>query len=76
MRDLIQAVDSPQEITCAAQHLREISQQKEVPLQVILDTFDQWAAALDDQEPHEVPGVRFSAFGFGAATWSPFCSAS
>src|ERR1017187_1490234 len=56
---LFHAVDSPQEITCAARQLREIAQQEQIAPQVVLEVFDQWAAALDDRELREVPGVTF-----------------
>jgi len=59
MSHLIQAVDSPQEIAGAAQQLREIAKQKQIVPQLILDIFDQWAAALDGRELHDVPGVTF-----------------
>ena len=59
MSDLIQAVDSPQEIVYAARQLREITQKKEIAPQAVLDIFDQWAAALDDRELREVSGVAF-----------------
>ena len=59
MSHLIQAVDSPQEIAGAAQQLREIAKRKQIAPQVILDIFDQWAAALDGRELHDVPGVTF-----------------
>lgn len=59
MSDLIRAVDSPQEITCAARQLREIARQKEIAPQVVLEVFDRWAAALDDRELHDVPGITF-----------------
>ncbi len=59
MSDLIQAVNSPQEIAGAARRLREVAQQKEITPQVVLEIFDQWAAALDDRELREVPGVAF-----------------
>ena len=59
MSDLIQAVDSPQEIACAARRLREIDQQKEIAPRVVLEVFDQWATALDERELHEVPSVTF-----------------
>ena len=59
MSDLIQAVDSPQEITCAARQLQEIARQKAIAPQMVLEVFDQWAAALDDRELHDVPGVTF-----------------
>jgi hypothetical protein len=59
MSDLIQAVDSPQEIAGAAQRLRDVAQRKEITPQVILEIVDQWAAALDDRELREVPGMTF-----------------
>jgi hypothetical protein len=59
MSELVQAVDSPQEIAAAARQLREVAQQKEITPQVVLEIFDHWAAALDDHELHEVPGVAF-----------------
>lgn len=59
MSDLIHAVDSPQEIAYAARQLRQIAQEKQIAPQVVLEVFDQWAAALDDRELREVPGVTF-----------------
>ena len=59
MSDVIQVVDSPQEITCAAQRLREISRQKEISRQILLEVFEQWATALDDQGLRDVPGITF-----------------
>ncbi len=59
MSELVQAMESPQEIAYAARQLREITQQKEMTPQVVLDFFDQWAGALDDRELREIPGVTF-----------------
>jgi hypothetical protein len=59
MSDLIEAVDSPQKIAYAARQLREIAQQKEIAPHVVLEVFDQWAAALNDSELGELPGVTF-----------------
>ena len=59
MSDLIHAVESSQEIACAARQLREIAQRKEIAPQLVLEVFDKWAAALDDRELREVPGVTF-----------------
>jgi hypothetical protein len=59
MSDLIQAVDSPQEIACAARQLREIAQQQAITPQMVLEVFDRWAAALDDRELRDVPGMTF-----------------
>ena len=58
MSDLIQAVDSPQEIACAASRLRKIAQGELIPLQVVLEVFEQWAAALKTRE-FEIPGLAF-----------------
>jgi Acyl-CoA reductase (LuxC) len=59
MKDLIQAVDSPQDITCAAKYLRQISQEKQNAAPLVLEVFDQWADALDDRELRDVPGLTF-----------------
>jgi hypothetical protein len=59
MTDLIQAVDSPQQIACAARQLREIVQQKEIAPQAVLEILDNWATALDDRELRQVSGVTF-----------------
>ncbi|MGO9086679.1 MAG: acyl-CoA reductase [Terriglobales bacterium] len=59
MSDMIQAVDSPQTIAQAAKTIREIALQKEITPEVVLDVFDQWAAALGDRELHDVPGMSF-----------------
>jgi len=59
MSDMIQVVDSPQSITCAAKRIRLIALQTEIVPEVILDIFDQWADALGGRELHEVPGVAF-----------------
>lgn len=58
MMDVIQTVDSPQQLVSEAQRLREIVQ-KEIPAQAILEIFEQWAVALNSRELHDVPGVTF-----------------
>ena len=59
MSDLIHAVESSQEIACAARQLREIAQRKEIAVPAVLEVFERWAAALDDVEMREVAGVTF-----------------
>jgi hypothetical protein len=56
--DAIQTVESPQQLACAARQLREIVQ-KEIAPQVVLDIFEQWAAALNEAELRDVSGVTF-----------------
>ena len=55
----IQAIDSSQDITCAARRLQQLSREKPLATQLILDIFDQWAAALDDRELRDIPGLTF-----------------
>jgi hypothetical protein len=59
MRNLIQSIDSPQEIARGAQRLREVALAKELPPSVVLDIFERWAALLDARELHDVPGITF-----------------
>jgi acyl-CoA reductase-like NAD-dependent aldehyde dehydrogenase len=55
----VHVVDSPQQIMDAAKRIRGICQKEEVSARVVLDIFERWAAALNDRELHEVPGVSF-----------------
>jgi len=55
----IQAIDSSRDITCAAQRLQQLSREKPLATQLILDIFDQWAAALDDRALRDIPGLTF-----------------
>jgi len=59
MGDLIQAVNSPEEISCAARRLRETAREDKITMQMVLDIFEQWAGALDGPGLHEVPGAPF-----------------
>jgi hypothetical protein len=71
MRDLIRAVDSPQEITCAARRLREIAQQDEMTPQMVLEVFEPWAAALDARGFQEIPGAAFLRLWLRRGTLEP-----
>lgn len=65
------AVDSPQEIMCAARQLREIAREKEIAPQTVLEVFEQWAAALDGRELREVPGLAFLRLWLRRGTLEP-----
>jgi len=73
MNDLMltEAVDSPREISCAAERLREVVQQNDISPQKILEIFEQWAAALDDRELRDVPGVVFLRLWLRRGTLEP-----
>jgi Acyl-CoA reductase (LuxC) len=71
MSDLIRTVDSPQEITAAAERLREIARNEEVAPQAVLDVFERWSASLSDRELNEVPGVAFLRLWLRRGTLEP-----
>jgi len=73
MNDLMPnpAVHSPQEITCAAQQVREIAREKEIAPHAVLEVFEQWAAALDGRELREVPGLAFLRLWLRRGTLEP-----
>lgn len=75
MGDLIQTVESPQEIARAAWQLRQLVRQKEIIPQDVLDIFEQWAGALSDRDLYEVPGITFLRLWLRRAIWSPCWSA-
>jgi hypothetical protein len=59
MRDLIQAVDSPEEIARAAARLREDALQKDLSSRTVLELFERWAAALQGNGIESLPGTAF-----------------
>jgi hypothetical protein len=71
MNDLIRAMDSPQEISCAARRLREITQQNEITPQMVLEIFEQWAGALDARGLRDVPGLTFLRLWLRRSTLEP-----
>ena len=73
MNDLMltEAVDSPREIACAAERLRELVQQKDIPPHKVLEIFEQWAVALDDRELRDVPGAVFLRLWLRRGTLEP-----
>jgi hypothetical protein len=71
MSDPIQMVDDPQQITCAAQQLREIALQKEIAPQTVLEIFERWAGALNDPRLHNIPGVTFLRLWLRRGTLEP-----
>lgn len=59
MKDVIQSIESPQEMADALQQLRQATQHTEIAPQAMLEIYERWAAALDDPELHNLPGVTF-----------------
>jgi Acyl-CoA reductase (LuxC) len=71
MSNLIQLVDSQDEISAAAQRLRECMQRRELsPLQVI-EVLERWGAALHGPALNAIPGVPFLRLWLRRGTLEP-----
>lgn len=71
MRHQIQAVTTPQEIACAAEHLHKVARQKPIVPQMTLEIFERWAAALDSPGVRKIPGVPFLRLWLRRGTLEP-----
>jgi hypothetical protein len=71
MSDLVQAVDSPQELGDAARRLRETARREQITPQVVLEVFGQWAAALETHDLRDLPGVAFLRLWLRRGTLEP-----
>jgi Acyl-CoA reductase (LuxC) len=71
LSDLIQNIASPQEITSAAQRLRQPNERKDLTTDQVLDLFERWAGALDEGEVRQVPGVTFLRLWLRRGTLEP-----
>lgn len=71
MTEVIHRIKAPDEIVGAAQHLREATNQKELNIQVILEVFEHWAAALDTPQLRHLPGVAFLRLWLRRGTLEP-----
>ncbi len=69
--DLVQAVDSAQEITAAAAHLREVVRDDEIAPATILEVFENWSAALSARELQGIPGLAFLRLWLRHGTLEP-----
>jgi hypothetical protein len=71
MKDLIQEVSSAEEITSLAQGLREVARCKPMTTELVLDIFEEWAAALDKPALREIPGAVFLRLWLRRGTLEP-----
>jgi Acyl-CoA reductase (LuxC) len=62
---------SPSDIACAARHLREAVQTRDLSADTVLEIFERWAAALDDPSTREIPGVTFLRLWLRRGTLEP-----
>jgi acyl-CoA reductase LuxC len=71
MSDLVQSIQAPQDISAAAQRLREAALQKEItPLQVI-EILERWGASLHGPTLDAIPGVAFLRLWLRRGTLEP-----
>ena len=70
MGEVIHTIASAQEITSAADRLREAAQKETTP-QAVLELFEQWAAALDAPGLREIPGLAFLRLWLRRGTLEP-----
>jgi hypothetical protein len=71
MSDVIQTINAPQQITVAADRLREAAQRTGPTLQATLEVFERWAAALDAAVVRGIPGVAFLRLWLRRGTLQP-----
>lgn len=71
MAGLIQAVDSPAEISDAAAVLRQATSSEELSPNEVMTVFDSWAKSLDARELDEVPGIVFLRMWLRRGTLEP-----
>src|SRR3990172_399907 len=71
MSDCIHAIDSPEQITAAAERMRQAVRATEVAPDTILDVFETWAAALGSPDTANIPGVPFLRLWLRRGTLEP-----
>jgi hypothetical protein len=71
MSDLTHFIDSPEQISVAAERLRQTVMATEVTPNMILDVFETWAAALGASDMADMPGVVFLRLWLRRGTLEP-----
>lgn len=71
MSDLIQVVNSAEEISRPAARLREVALKTDFSLRTVLELFDRWAAALQGNGMESLPGAAFLRLWLRQGTLEP-----
>jgi len=71
MSDLIQAVNSPEEIARTAARLRAVAFEKALSIRTVLELFERWAAALQGRGMETLPGAAFLRLWLRRGTIEP-----
>jgi Acyl-CoA reductase (LuxC) len=68
---LIQAIDSPAEISNAAAELHQVTSSEEISPNEVMTVFDSWAKKLDARDLDEIPGIVFLRMWLRRGTLEP-----
>jgi len=68
---LIQSIDSPEEISCAALNLRQSVLDEDLSPGEVMRVFDSWARGLDSRALDNVPGIPFLRMWLRRSTLEP-----
>jgi len=71
MSDLVHKIDSPQEITAAAQALRRVALNKPVSALEVIELLERWGASLTGSIFDAIPGVAFLKLWLRRGTLEP-----
>jgi hypothetical protein len=71
MTGLIQAVDSPTEISDAAAELHRVISSEQISPNGVMTIFESWAKSLDSRELDEIPGIVFLRMWLRRGTLEP-----
>jgi hypothetical protein len=71
MPDLVQSVDSPREITVAAQRLRRAALDREITPLHVIEILERWGECLRGAELDSIPGVAFLRLWLRRGTLEP-----
>ena len=71
MPEMVHTISRPAEVATAARRLKALAQQEDLATEIVLDTFERWARALDEPEARDVPGVAFLRLWLRRGTLEP-----
>lgn len=71
MSDSTHIIDSPEQISAAADRIRQTAMATEVTVNTILGVFETWAAALGSPDTANIPGVAFLRLWLRRGTLEP-----
>jgi len=71
MNEFPYVIDSPEQISLAAERLRQTVMAKEITPESVLEVFETWAGALGGRDTADIPGVAFLRLWLRRGTLEP-----